>query len=83
MLFEEVRDDRRPRHRTSCGFSVSLGISVLFPCLIAPLLILIRLDGFDYPATVAIAGTLLAASLLLALINVSQTRLQACLRTEG
>ncbi|MCA0848036.1 hypothetical protein [Salipiger thiooxidans] len=57
---------------------------MLFPCLIAPLLILIRLDGFDYPATAAIAGTLLAAPLLLlALINVSQTRLQACLRTEG
>lgn len=54
-----------------------------FPSLIAPLLILIRLDGFDYPATAAIAGTLLAASLLLALINVSQTRLQACLRTAG
>ncbi|MBN8189432.1 hypothetical protein [Salipiger thiooxidans] len=54
-----------------------------FPCLIAPLLILIRLDGFDYPAA-AIAGTLLAASLLLlALFNVSQTWLQARLRTEG
>lgn len=56
---------------------------MLFPCLIAPLLILIRLDGFDYPAAAAIAGTLLAASLLLELFNVSQTWLQACLRTEG
>jgi sulfate/thiosulfate transport system permease protein len=63
---------------------LSLGISVLFLCLIAPLLILIRLDGFDYPAAAAIAGTLLAASLLLlALFNVSQTWLQARLRTEG
>ncbi|WP_010141606.1 sulfate ABC transporter permease subunit CysT [Oceanicola sp. S124] len=51
---------------------------------IASLLILIRLDEFDYPAAAAIAGTLMAASLLLlAAINIAQTRLQAYLRTEA
>ena len=51
---------------------------------IASLLILIRLDEFDYPAAAAIAGTLLAVSLiLLVAINVAQTRLQAYLRTGG
>ncbi|WP_330628278.1 sulfate ABC transporter permease subunit CysT [Thioclava sp. FTW29] len=51
---------------------------------IASLLILIRLDEFDYPAAAAIAGTLLAVSLvLLAVINIAQTRLQSYLRVEG
>lgn len=50
---------------------------------IASLLILIRLDEFDYPAAAAIAGTLLALSLvLLVMINVAQNRLQSYLRTE-
>lgn len=50
---------------------------------IASLLILIRLDEFDYPAAAAIAGTLLALSLvLLVIINVAQNRLQSYLRTE-
>ncbi|MBE3638856.1 sulfate ABC transporter permease subunit CysT [Mangrovicoccus algicola] len=48
---------------------------------IASLLILIRLDEFDYPAAAAIAGTLLGASLvLLAAINIAQHRMQAYLR---
>ncbi|MFV0244621.1 MAG: sulfate ABC transporter permease subunit CysT [Qingshengfaniella sp.] len=51
---------------------------------IASLLILIRLDEFNYPAAAAIAGTLLALSLvLLVVINVAQTRLQSYLRTGG
>jgi sulfate transport system permease protein len=51
---------------------------------IASLLILIRLDEFDYPAAAAIAGTLLGLSLvLLVLINMAQNRLQSYLRTEG
>ena len=50
---------------------------------IASLLILIRLDEFDYPAAAAIAGTLLGLSLvLLVLINLMQNRLQSYLRTE-
>ena len=50
---------------------------------IASLLILIRLDEFDYPAAAAIAGTLLALSLvLLVIINMAQNRLQSYLRTE-
>ncbi|WBU59500.1 sulfate ABC transporter permease subunit CysT [Paracoccus albus] len=50
---------------------------------IASLLILIRLDEFDYPAAAAIAGTLLGLSLvLLVLINFMQNRLQSYLRTE-
>ncbi|MFS4437442.1 sulfate ABC transporter permease subunit CysT [Paracoccaceae bacterium GXU_MW_L88] len=48
---------------------------------IASLLILIRLDEFDYPAAAAVAGTLLALSLvLLVAINVMQNRLQSYLR---
>ncbi|MDO5641482.1 MAG: sulfate ABC transporter permease subunit CysT [Paracoccus sp. (in: a-proteobacteria)] len=51
---------------------------------IASLLILIRLDEFDYPAAAAIAGTLLFLSLLLlVVINVMQHRLQSYLRREG
>ncbi|SDD64732.1 sulfate transport system permease protein [Paracoccus isoporae] len=51
---------------------------------IASLLILIRLDEFDYPAAAAVAGTLLALSLvLLVAINVMQNRLQSYLRSEG
>ncbi|MFV0334533.1 MAG: sulfate ABC transporter permease subunit CysT [Tropicimonas sp.] len=51
---------------------------------IASLLILIRLDEFDYPAAAAIAGTLLALSLvLLVAINVAQNRLQSYLRSGG
>ncbi|WP_460275744.1 sulfate ABC transporter permease subunit CysT [Celeribacter sp. ULVN23_4] len=51
---------------------------------IASLLILIRLDEFDYPAAAAVAGTLLAVSLiLLVVINVVQNRLQRYLRTGG
>jgi sulfate transport system permease protein len=51
---------------------------------IASLLILIRLDEFDYPAASAIAGTLMIMSLLLLVaINIAQTRLQSYLRAEG
>lgn len=51
---------------------------------IASLLILIRLDEFDYPAAAAIAGTLLGLSLvLLVMINFMQNRLQSYLRTGG
>ena len=51
---------------------------------IASLLILIRLDEFDYPAAAAIAGTLLLLSvILLVAINLAQTRMQRYLRTEG
>ncbi|WP_375262149.1 sulfate ABC transporter permease subunit CysT [Palleronia sp.] len=43
---------------------------------IASLLIVIRLDEFDYPAASAIAGTMLAISLIvLVVINILQTRL--------
>ncbi|MQY43705.1 sulfate ABC transporter permease subunit CysT [Epibacterium sp. SM1969] len=49
---------------------------------IASLLILIRLDEFDYPAAAAVAGTLLLVSIvLLVVINVAQTRMQRYLRT--
>ncbi len=51
---------------------------------IASLLILIRLDEFDYPAAAAIAGTLFGVSLLLlVIINMVQNRLQSYLRTEA
>lgn len=51
---------------------------------IASLLIMIRLDEFDYPAAAAIAGTLLALSLImLVLINMMQNQLQSYLRTES
>lgn len=51
---------------------------------IASLLILIRLDEFDYPAAAAIAGSLLGLSLvLLVAINMLQHRLQAYLHREG
>ncbi len=51
---------------------------------IASLLILIRLDEFDYPAAAAIAGTLLLLSvILLVAINLAQTRMQRYLRAEG
>lgn len=51
---------------------------------IASLLILIRLDEFDYPAAAAVAGTLLALSLVILIaINIAQNRLQSYLRTEG
>ena len=43
---------------------------------VASLLIVIRLDEFDYPAASAIAGTMLALSLIvLVVINILQTRL--------
>ncbi len=49
---------------------------------IASLLILIRLDEFDYPAAAAVAGTLLLVSIvLLVVINIAQTRMQRYLRT--
>ena len=47
-----------------------------FKTEIASLLIMIRLDEFDYPAAAAIAGTMLLLSLaLLIAINIAQTRL--------
>lgn len=66
------------------GAVIFIAGNLPFKTEIASLLILIRLDEFDYPAAAAIAGTLLAVSLiLLAAINIAQTRLQAYLRVEG
>lgn len=64
------------------GAVIFIAGNLPFETEIASLLIRIRLDEFDYPAAAAIAGTLLALSLvLLVAINVAQTRLYR--RLEG
>ena len=66
------------------GAVIFIAGNLPFKTEIASLLILIRLDEFDYPAAAAIAGTLLGLSLLLLiLVNLVQTRLYRYLRTEG
>ncbi|MEM0899876.1 MAG: sulfate ABC transporter permease subunit CysT [Pseudomonadota bacterium] len=63
------------------GAVIFIAGNMPFETEIASLLILIRLDEFDYPAAAAIAGTLLGLSLLLlAIINIVQTRLYAYLK---
>lgn len=58
------------------GAVIFIAGNLPFKTEIASLLIMIRLDEFDYPAAAAIAGTMLALSLvLLVAINVAQTRL--------
>ncbi|SMC33829.1 sulfate transport system permease protein [Fulvimarina manganoxydans] len=64
------------------GAVIFIAGNIPYQTEIASLLIMIRLDEFDYPAASAIAGTMLALSLvLLVLINVAQTRLYR--RLEG
>ncbi|QPM92294.1 sulfate ABC transporter permease subunit CysT [Pseudooceanicola algae] len=58
------------------GALIFIAGNLPFKTEITSLLIMIRLDEFDYPAAAAIAGTLLGLSLiLLVAINVLQTRL--------
>jgi sulfate/thiosulfate transport system permease protein len=58
------------------GAVIFIAGNLPFRTEIASLLIMIRLDEFDYPAAAAIAGTMLALSLvILVAINVAQTRL--------
>ncbi|MDT0683162.1 sulfate ABC transporter permease subunit CysT [Roseicyclus sp. F158] len=58
------------------GAVIFIAGNIPFETEIASLLIMIRLDEFDYPAAAAIAGTMLALSLvLLVAINIAQTRL--------
>jgi sulfate/thiosulfate transport system permease protein len=58
------------------GALIFIAGNLPFKTEIASLLIMIRLDEFDYPAAAAIAGTMLGLSLvLLVVINVLQTRL--------
>lgn len=60
------------------GAVIFIAGNMPFQTEIASLLVLIRLDEFDYPAAAAIAGTLLGLSLvLLTIINIAQTRLYA------
>lgn len=66
------------------GAVIFIAGNLPFKTEIASLLILIRLDEFDYPAAAAIAGSLLFLSLfLLVLVNIVQTRLYRYLRSEG
>ncbi|WP_051487998.1 sulfate ABC transporter permease subunit CysT [Roseivivax marinus] len=58
------------------GAVIFIAGNIPYETEIASLLIMIRLDEFDYPAAAAIAGTMLAVSLVLLIaINVAQTRL--------
>ena len=58
------------------GAVIFIAGNIPYETEIASLLIMIRLDEFDYPAAAAIAGTMLGLSLiLLVAINVAQTRL--------
>ncbi|MFV0358516.1 sulfate ABC transporter permease subunit CysT [Tropicimonas sp.] len=58
------------------GAVIFIAGNLPFKTEIASLLIMIRLDEFDYPAAAAIAGTMLGLSLvLLVAINVAHTRL--------
>ncbi len=58
------------------GAVIFIAGNIPYETEIASLLIMIRLDEFDYPAAAAIAGTMLALSLvLLVAINIAQTRL--------
>ena len=58
------------------GAVIFIAGNLPFKTEIASLLIMIRLDEFDYPAAAAIAGTMLLLSLaLLIAINIAQTRL--------
>lgn len=58
------------------GAVIFIAGNLPFKTEIASLLIMIRLDEFDYPAAAAIAGTMLLLSLaLLVAINIAQTRL--------
>ncbi|MEM6460909.1 MAG: sulfate ABC transporter permease subunit CysT [Pseudomonadota bacterium] len=65
------------------GAVIFIAGNLPFRTEIASLLVLIRLDEFDYPAAAAISGTLLALSLvLLVAINIMQTRLHSYLGTD-
>ncbi|PYE84494.1 sulfate transport system permease protein [Pseudoroseicyclus aestuarii] len=58
------------------GAVIFIAGNIPYETEIASLLIMIRLDEFDYPAAAAIAGTMLGLSLvLLVAINLAQTRL--------
>lgn len=58
------------------GAVIFIAGNIPYETEVASLLIMIRLDEFDYPAAAAIAGTMLAISLvLLVAINIAQTRL--------
>lgn len=58
------------------GALIFIAGNLPFKTEITSLLIMIRLDEFDYPAAAAIAGTMLGLSLvLLVIINILQTRL--------
>ncbi len=64
------------------GAVIFIAGNIPYETEIASLLIVIRLDEFDYPAAAAIAGTMLALSLVvLVAINMAQTRLYR--RLEG
>jgi len=66
------------------GAVIFIAGNLPFKTEIASLLVMIRLDEFDYPAAAAIAGTLLAISLvLLALISAVQSRLYRYLETAS
>ncbi|MEM1376804.1 MAG: sulfate ABC transporter permease subunit CysT [Pseudomonadota bacterium] len=63
------------------GAVIFIAGNLPFRTEVASLLILIRLDEFDYPAAAAVAGTLLGLSLIvLIIINIMQTRLQTYLK---
>lgn len=66
------------------GAVIFIAGNLPFKTEIASLLIMIRLDEFDYPAAAAIAGSLLGLSLiLLTLINWAQNRLYRYLETAS